>query len=451
MTNPLLLDEIDTEEEMLEALEEEDPDFEEELHRAVKNVADRASYTNEMEAGMEPEEFTNMVQTADIMSLLDYFPGSDVSQLLDGVPEERVRECLLYEVKVAAEEITSHHDRRRESIFGFESGQGAGMDLRPVYYELQVSLDEPLCWVPEEKMVALLTAAAPTGANWEALFEDTYTSGWIEGDDNWRVKVGLEGDEWAVDLRQDYYSELVDAGGEQATDAFLDELNRNYPALAKRVKKAKLPRDVLADYAVAYFSDPEQGMEIISEATGIFGYKGTKADILLEIDKNVLRNLGITEGRWWDGAPWKLLNLPPIELSYEGTLMRHCVGRFDMGYREAVQRGEAYIWSLRSRYNKPILTFEVDRHAWGSGDEMEGAMGEQRRGGAIEQLKGKMNRLGGSDPQEAAVLLWLFRQLKVDPAMVHDFVGTLSRATNPGFNAPWHPYHQRVKGRLLAY
>jgi hypothetical protein len=165
-----------------------------------------------------------------------------------------------------------------------------------------------------------------------------------------------------------------------------------------------------------------------------------------------LQALGITSGRWWDGAPWRLVNLPIEELAYEGTLMRHCVGRFDMGYRDAVERGLTQIWSLRSQFNRPVLTFEIDVHDMRSAQPVI-------RAGAIQQLKGKLNRQAGQDADEARVLFWIFAKLGVDPAGVEDFVGESFFAgegfeppqQNPGFNAPWRPYHERRYARLMRW
>ena len=134
-------------------------------------------------------------------------------------------------------------------------------------------------------------------------------------------------------------------------------MKRDHPDIHKKLKKAKPPKDVMLSYATAYMADPEdEGIEVLREAVGMFGYEGTRGNTMLELGKDTLRELGITQGRWWDGAPWKLVNLPPEELAYEGTLQRHCVGRYDMGYRQAVERGDIQIWSLRS-----ALTFRCSR------------------------------------------------------------------------------------------
>ena len=75
--------------------------------------------------------------------------------------------------------------------------------------------------------------------------------------------------------------------------------------------------------------------------------------------------------------------LAPDELAAEGKAMRMCIGRDDMGYTEAVRRGEIQILSLRTPAGRPKFTLEV---------EMDGGKIK-----SIAQIKGKSNRLPGFD------------------------------------------------------
>tara|TARA_B100000214_G_scaffold274245_1_gene204391 strand:- start:9776 stop:11968 length:2193 start_codon:yes stop_codon:yes gene_type:complete len=68
---------------------------------------------------------------------------------------------------------------------------------------------------------------------------------------------------------------------------------------------------------------------------------------------------------------FKMVKVPPEDLSIEGELMGHCVG----GYCDGVSKGEIAIYSLRDRRNKPHATIEVVRG----------------NPGFIEQIKGKGN------------------------------------------------------------
>lgn len=461
------LDDVESQEAMLAALAGGDEELERDIDRALRNEIsnlDHSNSTTEWEMGMEAEHYAAMVDgwaEGDLTSVVESLAGrwsEQVDAVLAAVPAETQATAIREEILEAAEEPAHAGNTRHgsSSVFEFNSGRGPGIDLRAVQVETQIYLEEPLSWVPAERVVKGL-AYYGWDYPWEEFDEGRYSTGWQDGGDYWRLEArnGSESIlEWAHDLRGRYFSDLVDAEPKVAVKAFLAVLAADYPDLSKRVKKAKLPADVLADYAVAYFSDPEEGIEIISEATGVFGYEGSQAEVVLEIDKPALRELGITEGRWWDGAPWKLLNLPPAELAYEGTLMRHCVGSFNMGYREAVARGETMIWSLRSRFNKPILTFEIDRHAWEAGADMGGPAGSQRRSAAIQQLTGKLNRAPAGDWQEARVLHRILTRLGADPGLVHPSLGgdlRDVREENPGFNQPWRPYGHRARGRLMRW
>ncbi len=439
----MYLDEVETKEEMVAALKRGDADLEREIQRAVSQKVLGAEVTAEWELGMEQEELTMMIE--DVESLR-YCLGTYAATELEGLPAATIEGALQHEVNLAAE-ATSGDAHQARNLFSFVSGQGPGPTLRPVHHELHLSMDAPLSWVPEKKMLEVLLAEGPRDADWTApeAEGDSYMSGWYESGDYWRLEPNCDlAQEWAYDVRQEYLSEMVDADPAEAIAAFMGVLTTIHPTLAKKVKKAKLPKDLLADYAVAYFSDPERGMEIIAEAMGEWGYQGSRGNIMLELDRAALQALGIREGKWWDGAPWQLVDLPAAELAYEGTLMRHCVGRFDFGYRSAVEAGTTRIWSLRSRHNKPVLTFEVDAERWRNAGEWPA-----ERGGAIEQLKGKLNRAPGEhDLQERAVLHWIFARLDIDPAHVPDLGWRLD---NPGFNAPWRSYQERAHGRLLRY
>ena len=220
-------------------------------------------------------------------------------------------------------------------------------------------------------------------------------------------------------------------------DHFLRSLDLRDPELAARIRKAELPADALAAYAVAYHG--AEGVRILKEAVGDFGYEGSRGETILEVGHEDLRAMGITSGRWWDGAPWRLVNLPVQELAYEGTRQRHCVGRFDMGYREAVERGEREVWSLRSVFDSPVLTFDVDASEWNA------ATTPVHAGIAIEHVGGKLNRDAGADPEEAKVLYFVCAALEVDPEFVGDFVDARRRRTPIGFDVPWVPYHLRKR------
>lgn len=453
----MLLDEAEGSEQVAAALDIGDPELERDVRLQIRDLVQSGwSHASTEWDDLDEEELVTRVEQyfdGDLMGLAVDLAGhdADVDRVLQTIPDQHVKDALRAEVEKAAERTARWIGGRGvptalprpSTLFEFEGGQGGGIRIGPIHHSINIRIAEPLSWVPSGHLVDLLKDEGPYKVDWEEYDEDAYSTGWFESDDQLRMVVKREDAvEWAQDLRQDYYSELIDADPAEATRALLSELERLYPELARKVRKAKLPKDVLADYAVAYFQDREEGIEILSEAMGVFGYEGSNAETILEIDKDILRQLGVHHGRWEHGAPWRLADLPPEELAYEGTLMRHCVGRHGMGYREAVERGDTAIWSLRSRFERPLLTFEVNLPAWKTADETQQSPG--MRGRAIVQLKGKLNRPAGVDADEAAVLGWVFDQLGVDPREVQGFAP--ARAANPAgsFCAPWRPYRERV-------
>lgn len=126
--------------------------------------------------------------------------------------------------------------------------------------------------------------------------------------------------------------------------------------------------------------------------------------------------------RYPDG--WYVQDLRPEELPGEGKEMRMCVGRDDMGYMDAVERGEIKILSMRDPRGKPKFTIEV-------------ALDKKGRPKAIAQIKGKANRLPGWNPgqtnqgnvrdDEVAKAVTAVEFLGLDPQKVLDL--------EPGYRA----------------
>lgn len=452
----MYLDQADSPKQVRAALAEGDPEMEEDVRRGLRNAVDLAWQDPVSEwDNLSKDEMLASVEhylDGDLMGLVDELESrgeQEVAEVLRTVPEEKIREALRLELGIAADRLERWSQGRSpippgssSALFEFGGGQGPGLQVAPIHQSITVRLDEPLSWVPPDTVTEILKREGPYGSEWEVVDEGFYDSGWHEAGDYLRLEIKRDNAlEWAQDLRQEYYSALVDAEPAEAVSALAKELDIHYPELAKRVRKAKLPKDVLADYAVTYFQDPEEGIELLSEAMGTFGYEGSKAPTILEIDQDTLRRLGVHHGRWEHGAPWRLVDLPPEELAYEGTLQRHCVGRHGMGYKEAVERGKTAIWSLRSKFDRPLLTFEVDLRAWESARNRETP--RPARGAAIVQLKGKLNRPPGKDEDEEVVLEWIFDQLGVDPSSVRDYARARAANPTPSFCAPWRPYDQR--------
>lgn len=95
---------------------------------------------------------------------------------------------------------------------------------------------------------------------------------------------------------------------------------------------------------------------------------------------------------------WTVWNLSSADLRAEGKAQSHCLGDEGMGYADAVQRGEIYIWSVKDSQGKSKFTFEVARpspkNAYRAMTYAEG----DGRGlfiAGYKQIKGKGNRLPG--------------------------------------------------------
>lgn len=330
------------------------------------------------------------------------------------------------------------------------------IDIEPRKRRMEFTVGWPLDAVPSEVLDEIVEGEA-----WDHLSadvqrhgqSDTFTSpDPVEVEDEvWVLDIDLDAlAEFIGDKAREWISEVVDKDPGAAVAMLVEAVESKDPSLARKLAKAKLPQEVLASLAVSYFADDD--IELIRETVGEFGYTGSRGQPMLHVTRADLAGMGITGGRLWDGAPWTLVNLPSNELGYEGVRQRHCVGRHDMGYREAVDRGRIWVWSLRSQYNKPLLTWEVDRRTWENAQRMEAAgdvTASNAKGSAIRQLKGKLNRLAGKDDDEAAVLLWIFARMGVDERMVRDFNDAYKRRAWSGHGiarAPGGPHDGRVQG-----
>jgi len=480
------LSQIESEEQLLWRLEKGDEELRQDIDETLDlmfryQIDDWNRATVDIEEGIwEPKDEAEMLlqrEDFDPVRLLEDVgvPEEELDQLTRLLTPEKFKELVAYEVKQAGE-----GDSR--SFLGFmedSRSTPSGYIVRDTYIEYRVGLDdEPYVWVPFDLIEKVLGDVRPHMelVEWENLGGLEWSSGWIHRDVPLLLIAQTSAREWALDEIRSALSDLVDAEPKEAVAALKRYLKESDPALLKAFKKAKLPLDVQASFAVAFFEDPDEGIVIIREALGEFGYEGSRGQTILEVDRAALRELGITSGRWWDGATWRLVNLPPQELAYEGTLMRHCVGRHDMGYRRAVELGDAQIWSLRSKFNKPVLTWEIDAERWRKADSPVSYVseavyygelgiisvphGDCERGRAVDQLKGKLNRASGEERDEALVLSYIFARLHIAPWCVTDFVGTKFSdifpppypsqpfAENPsGFNRPWVPYRQRSRAR----
>jgi len=451
------LEDAGSEEEVQEALDAGDTALQKEIDDTVQSLLDLSLEHSESEwkhHGLDEwERLQQDAASAGVDQVILRTMKESYPSLFADIPEDAITEQLAREIAKGSHDFLQNGDTWGSKLMAFQEDDDPSDNdivVRPTLIEMTVFREGgPLEYVPDDVVEEALSRLGPSGAEWADTGMGDYSSGMMNHPTRYLVVTPDSGEfyEWLVDQRTHYYGLLVDADPDIAVANFLSAMQRHEPELYKKIRKAKLPQDVLASYAVAFFEDQDDGMEVLREALGMWDYEGTRAETILEIDRGNLRNLGITSGRFWDGAPWKLLNLPPEELAYEGTLQRHCVGRYDMGYRDAVESGDIMIWSLRSQHNKPLLTFEVDKSIW------DIAKTPEERGSAFEQIKGKLNRVAGENPEEAAVVGLIFDALDVDGSIIPDFQP--QRAANPGvprktFDQPHQPRRAQPPRRPAA-
>lgn len=240
------------------------------------------------------------------------------------------------------------------------------------------------------------------------------------------IVSGEELNEWAFDLVNSVFSERADADPEAAAAIVIGTLRLQAPKIAARLEAAQLPQSEIISLGRGLFlrEEIEEVVGDLEDYLDDLENASEPPEVITEITAADLASWGIRGGPLREEAPWRLVNLRVSDLRREGTLMRHCVGRADMGYAKALRNEEVELWSLRSRADKPRFTLEIDPAYFteqaGPEDKAEGVL----------QLKGKANRTPGYAAKDASqitmpdeVIFWtrLFERLGVDPWGVEDF------------------------------
>jgi len=287
------------------------------------------------------------------------------------------------------------------------------------------------------------------------------------------LRIGVAEDrfeEWCRDLIAEHANKIAEQHPDQLIEMFWTRLRQSDVRMAAEFKAMQPRREDVLDLAVQWISGNHDDVaEEIAQYLDSAKERGEAekaeyepVDSLLTgepivLNDDVLRQLGVTSGVFWEERPWHLVRLEARDLGREGRQMRHCVGDKGMGYIRALNNGEIEVWSLRSRDDKPRFTLQVDASFFAKGATPE------TRGKAIQQVKGKANRVPGyadaygrsgnvKFPEEIVIWSWIFEQLMVDPLVVEDFKGYKalpSRATPlasnmtgqqcVGFDLPYRP------------
>lgn len=239
---------------------------------------------------------------------------------------------------------------------------------------------------------------------------------------------------YAKEVKLDIYREYIELNFEANKEQILSglykdieyQLGVNGKDIVSALKKSdddKLKKELAISY---YSSDDESVLSAVVQTLGdlfktIEG-KNSKIEpeLMITFPKEVIKLWGITNGRFYENAPWNLYRLGPQHLYLEGKIMKHCVGTYSE-YAESIIKNQAEIWSLRSREGNPQFTFEID----GVWKDMSG----EEREKSIKQIKGKGNRLPGLASKhteqitledEVVFLFCMFRDMGVDLSLTND-------------------------------
>lgn len=408
----------------------------------------------------EYDEFDIRDFVQDNKALVDaIIDQSPTEYRLDGVPREEIATALRYEAT-----RSDHHRHRHLSGAGILLWGDARYASGRFEYRFEIggSYYYPSAYVPEN---GEFIPAEMATEFWDDIASDYGIDEWANGtseiDDNtgykWRAEdmVLVIKEEEFIDFCADLVIEQIDEMAKRDPDGTRDRFWAALTVVNQRLAesfKALNPsgEDVL-NLAVAWFSSREhdevlEQIEDHVEALAVVGAEEIPdRELVAEVTEKDLRRMGIVSGPFWEQRPWRLIKLLPRDLRDEGTTMRHCVGRMDMGYVTAVRNGEIEIWSLRSNANKPRFTLEVGNQ-FNAADRIAGQHGHPSsvRAEAIHQLKGKANRLAGYNdkksanehpenvqmPDEVAVWATIFDKLDVDASGVEDFLA-YRRITRP--------------------
>lgn len=335
--------------------------------------------------------------------------------------------------------------------------------------ELYISFDEDQQKIPSNLVRAALSEKIGDAEDWY--------DGVSDGGDHWSLVVEDEPSrvvvndeklhEFVHDIKSTYYSKLFDKDPEAGKARLIAEIDTltstgGYSGIAGRVgdrlrKHAKdIPDAEWGSFASALWgggSADEDGAAAIELITEYLDF--LEAPPIEETDPSRLVGTvdfelpasargRVDQAREEDRPPWRVVRLSPGELSVEGTRLRHCVGKKEMGYVRALAKGRIEIWSVRTSNNKPIFTMEVDAAGINMTEEdFYRKYATRSRAGthtlasvhseAIKQVKGATNRLpgfdggagrGGADrltrPQEVDRLATFFNAIGVDPFQVSD-------------------------------
>lgn len=404
------------------ALDAGDEELEQDLEAALRVAFDKVErgkgvdYYNQE---LETYDFVNAFDPADVIA---YDSGlTSLSRELQAEAKQQMVDALEYDLSNRRYRYFQIYGRRSELSWDVPYTVSVGVEPSKVfdYPDLIPPEYAERFWAGIEPFFGLLDGWQEPTDNVVA-----YNYGDQEGYEPATLILN-NADEFCRDILQDLVSNMNE---DEVLVFFEETLMSHFSRKELELLFKKINKEELVDFANAYFIDdePDEVLEILKDyVTGLSAPKGLLGDreVILKISPETIARLGIRKGIIKEEAPWYLLKLEPNDLSIEGVLMNHCVGQYKMGYREAVEREEIEIWSLRDRNGKPRFTLEVDSRFNDTEDPDEKAE-------AISQLKGKGNRTPGyaqsrssslKFPEEVELWDYIFSELGINPSKVSDF------------------------------
>lgn len=411
------------------------------------NIDNIAKYIAEHYAGFMPEEGRGAVEGDAQGTTL--FPWG---RLVNEVRGDLKRAYSRGDRAVIGRPHRSVFSTEHESGFRHQRGH---VVLTDIYYESELYVpiydDTDEGKVPADVVREALLEVVSEGGKGRGEWFDHDGSAWSITDAGDAVDVTANEaklDEWVNDIRGSFFSALFDKDPELAKAAYMSQVPEHItPALFERLKKheKEIPNEEWGDLCTALWgsdTEPEQlKLNVTTSLTDFLDLLETPS--YAETDPH--RIVGVIE---WpmvgrvdqisenERSPWTVIRLTPGDLSLEGTRLRHCVGRPEMGYVRALSRGEIEVWSVRNVVNKPIFTIEVDvsindarPKGFTLADFTEG------RAACIKQVKGKTNRTPGRrgnqmDCAEVQRLVAFFLSIDVDPKFIDDMGDSIRACGN---------------------
>lgn len=388
---------------------------------------------------------------------------------LSGVPIKFIRDAVNYQIGRVRSGIFHLYERPRYSSIGFHYSVELEMHCRFDSSDAPEGAE----YIPED-IAKEFWEDLGYGVEWEETDRIGENFGYRR-DSGESVDIYIteeDFDEFCRDIRSEYIQSVRKEKPKDVVPLFLDSLKSYSSDLYNKLVAKKFSKDVLLKLADWWYETEENGEDPSEMLKSCIDdpHEGEEREVVATFSKEEIRSMGITSGPLLEEAPWTLVKLlPPSDTCMESVFLGHCVGDMNMGYNDAIERGEIEIWSLRSRFGKPRFTLEVDTNFYNESvptvdirvlpGSKRRPMTDGDRANAIKQIKGKGNRTPGYEranlrgpevrfPDEVIFWRQVFKDIGVDPEGVDDFDAArdvpalernVSRNATRSFDEPYEP------------